>query len=305
MKAPSTEYEKRLALVLRHIENNLDAPLSLEELSGIACFSPFHFHRIFTAMVGESVAAYIRRLLLQRAAQQLSYSRTSVTRVSLDAGYDSLDAFSRAFRALFGMSPSLYRKNGGSPGLAAQRNGIIPVYYNHLTGVYPMDIRIDRFMPRLTAATRHVGAYMDCGPAWERLCGQLAARNLVSSSALAIGICHDDPDVTPPEKCRMEVCVALPDGFTGESPEVRSLLENKDIYLRQVGDANTDYAVARVKGPYTLLHPAYRSLYGEWLPRSGREPAAELSFEIYLSDPSQTPESELLTEIYVPLLPKQ
>ncbi len=122
MKATSLSYQDRLRLVLQHIEGNLDTPPSLEELSRIACFSPYHFHRIFTAMMGESVAAYVRRLLLQRAAAHLSYSGEAITTVALVAGYDSLDAFTRAFRAAFGASPSVYRRNGGSLAAAARQS---------------------------------------------------------------------------------------------------------------------------------------------------------------------------------------
>mgnify|MGYP000458632448 FL=1 len=69
METPS--YQQRINLVLRHIEQNLDTRPDLDELARIACFSPYHFHRIFSALVGESVAAYKRRLLLERAAMQL------------------------------------------------------------------------------------------------------------------------------------------------------------------------------------------------------------------------------------------
>ena len=72
METPN--YQQRINLVLRHIEQNLDTRPDLDELARIACFSPYHFHRIFSAMVGESVAAYVRRLLLERAAMQLGYS---------------------------------------------------------------------------------------------------------------------------------------------------------------------------------------------------------------------------------------
>lgn len=90
-------YQQRIGLVLRHIEQHLDARPNLEELARIACFSPYHFHRIFSSMVGESVAAYVRRLLLERAAMQLGHSPESVTQIALGAGYDSVDAFTRAF----------------------------------------------------------------------------------------------------------------------------------------------------------------------------------------------------------------
>lgn len=86
-------YQQRIGLVLRHIEQNLDSRPDLDELARIACFSPYHFHRIFSAMVGESVAAYVRRLLLERAAMQLGHSPESVTQIALGAGYESVDAF--------------------------------------------------------------------------------------------------------------------------------------------------------------------------------------------------------------------
>lgn len=304
MKDLSNSYQDSLDRVLRHIENNLDEPLPLEALSRIACFSSYHFHRIFTAMTGETVAAYIRRLLLQRAAARLSYSRAPVTTLALDAGYDSVDAFTRAFRALFGMSPSAYRKNGGSLALAALRSKGGPLFYPQTKDGFSMDIHIKSFPPRLAAATRHVGPYMDCGSAWNRLCGALAPLGLMGQGALACSICHDDPDITPPEKCRMEACLTLPDGMTKQTPAVQTLLQNKDIYLLTLGGEG-EYASVLVKGPYTLLHPAYRSLYGEWLPKSGREPAPAPGLEIYHTCPDTTPPEELLTEILILLQPKK
>ena len=114
-------YLQRIGLVLRHIEENLDARPDLDELARIACFSPYHFHRIFSAMVGESVAAYVRRLLLERAAMQLGHSSESVTQIALGSGYESVDAFSRAFRTHMGMLPSEYRRRKGHLEVARQR----------------------------------------------------------------------------------------------------------------------------------------------------------------------------------------
>lgn len=259
MKATSSAYQDRLHRVLRHIEANLDQPPTLEELSRVACLSSFHFHRIFTAMVGESLAAYIRRLLLQRAAMQLSYSSGRITDLALEAGYDSVDAFTRAFRATFGISPSLYRRNGGLLASAAQRSLGTPLFYHQYLGVPTMNVVIKPFAPRLAATVRHIGPYIECGPAWERLCGPFAALNLFNETTLALSICHDDPDITPVEKRRMEVCVTLPQGMTEKDEAVQKLLAQNDIYLTTVGGEG-EYASVLVKGPYTLLHPMYRSL---------------------------------------------
>ncbi len=300
MNTPS--YQERITRVLRHIESRQDDPPGLEELARIACFSPFHFHRIFKAMTGESVAAYVRRLRLEQAAQRLSYTRLSVTEIALDAGYDSLDAFARAFRACFGAAPSPYRKAGGSVSQARLRSSG-EVFYHRKPEVEPVNVEIRQFPPITVAAMRHTGPYMECGSSWERFCSALAAHGIDPARlAGAYSVCHDDPDVTPPHKCRMELCVGLPDGLSAESPEVRKLTGETEVYIRSLGGEG-EYAVARIKGPYELLHPAYRSLYGEWLPRSGREPGAGPGFEAYLNCPDSVAPEDLLTEIHIPLQP--
>ena len=298
-----TSYHERLRRVLRHIDTHADETPSLDELASIACFSPHHFHRVFTAMVGESVAAYVRRLTLQRAAQRVSYSRESITRIAFDAGYDSLEAFSRAFRSLFGVSPSRYRKEGGSPVFTVKADTGPYLFYHANPEVEPVDIQVKRVDPRLVATLRHVGPYEACGPVWARLCELIGASGLIDPKGVAYGICHDDPDTTPAEKCRMEVCFTLPEGVTEDTPALAALLTTTDLYVREVGNGG-EYACVLVKGPYSLLHPAYRSLFGEWLPGSGRELGDSIGFEAYYNDPTTTPPDELLTEIFVPLKPR-
>ncbi len=87
-----------------------DNPLSLDELASVAHFSPYHFHRVFRGMVGETVAEHVRRLRLERAARHLIYTRRSVTDLAFDAGYETMESFIRAFRKRFGYAPSCYRQ---------------------------------------------------------------------------------------------------------------------------------------------------------------------------------------------------
>src|SRR5262245_60251655 len=103
-------YKERILRVLVHIQEHLDEALPLEALARVACFSPHHFHRIFGAMVGESVKEHVRRLRLERAAYRLQFSDQPVTGIALDAGYETHESFIRAFRAMFGTSPSGFRK---------------------------------------------------------------------------------------------------------------------------------------------------------------------------------------------------
>ena len=300
METPS--YRERLNRVLRHIESHLDDNPDLEALSAVACFSPYHFHRIFSELVGESVAAYVRRLRLERAAMQLDLSEVTITQAALAAGYDSLDAFTRAFRAQFGVLPSVYRRNDGTLARARRHNSDQPLFYHQTPDVPPIDVFIQPFPPILVATIRHTGPYDDCYPTWETLMAAMQAHNLMTEKTIACAVSHDNPDITPQEKCRMEVCLSLPPDTTADTQAVCNLLLDKRIYLREIG-CSADYAAVEVKGPYSLLHPAYRSLYRAWLPQSGREPADDPGFEVYYNSPQNTAPQDLRTGIFVPLRP--
>ncbi len=298
----TSSYRERLNRVLRHIENHLDDNPDLDELSAVACFSPYHFHRIFTALVGESVAAYVRRLRLERAAMQLTQLDVAITQVALAAGYDSLDAFARAFRAQFGVLPSAYRRDDGTLTRARSRSVDRPLFYHLTPDVPPIDVQIRPFLPMSVATVRYTGPYDECYPAWETLVAAMQAHGLMTERSVACAVSHDNPDITPARKCRMEVCLSLPSGATADALVVRDLLRDKRVYLREIGSA-ADYAAIEVRGPYTLLHPAYRSLYREWLPQSGREPEDDPGFEVYYNSPQNTAPQDLRTEIFVPLKP--
>lgn len=126
-------YRERINRVIFHIEAHLGEPMVLEDLARVACFSPHHFHRVFAAFTGEPLAAFIRRLRLERAAQQLLHLDAPVTEIALGAGYETPAAFTRAFSACFGITPTDYRKRNqpaalrGGRLLALTTEGAIPI----------------------------------------------------------------------------------------------------------------------------------------------------------------------------------
>ena len=114
-------YHARMQRVLDHIDQHLDENLGLAVLSNVAAFSPFHFHRQFTATFGVPVHRYVQLARMKRASHRLAYrGADSVTEIAMDAGYETPDAFARAFRQRFGQSPSAFRKSPDwEPWLAA------------------------------------------------------------------------------------------------------------------------------------------------------------------------------------------
>src|SRR5450432_4801098 len=105
-------YAQRIDRVIDYLRRNLDRPVKLVELADVACFSEFHFHRIFRAVSGETLNSFTNRLRLEKASRLLRYSEQSLTDIALDCGFSSSATFSRAFRAGYDTSPSQFRKSG-------------------------------------------------------------------------------------------------------------------------------------------------------------------------------------------------
>jgi AraC family transcriptional regulator len=108
------EYSECIEDVMRYIREHINEPIDRETLASIAGFSVPHFHRVFTAHMGESAASYVRRMRMERAGRKLRMGAVDITEVALAAGYDSHAAFGKAFKQQFGLSPSEFRQLGCS-----------------------------------------------------------------------------------------------------------------------------------------------------------------------------------------------
>ncbi len=292
-RSTQQEYTKRILSVLVFIQKNLDEELSLDEYARVAHFSPYHFHRIFRGMVGESLHEHIRRLRLERAATRLKRTGRSIIEIALEAGYETHEAFTRAFRTLCGCSPSHYRREKNlalvlSTGVHYQEDGSGANLQLPLGGE-SMEVRIEHVEPLRVAFVRHVGSYQEVNVAWDRLCTPLGKDGLLGPGTQFIGICYDDPEVTPPEKVRYDACVTVDADFVAAD----------DIGVQTIGGG--EYAVTTHIGPYELLGQTYAKLLGQWLPRSGHELRSEPSLEFYLNAPESTNPEDLITDIYAPL----
>ncbi|WP_163808963.1 AraC family transcriptional regulator [Pseudodesulfovibrio sp. JC047] len=289
-------YFERMHLVLRHIQANLDEDLTLESLAAMTFFSPIHFHRIFKGMFGETVIEHIRRIRMERAATRLAMGTSSVTVAAFDAGYETVESFSRAFKKMFDCPPSKYQENhwknlykrlSGSVHYLPE-NARIRLTITQQKEV-SMKVKIERIAPLRVAYVRHVGPYKDCTQAWETLCAWAEPKGLFDPLPKFIGICYDDPQVTPADKIRYDACFTVHADVEGAG----------EIGIQTLSGG--DYAVTRHCGPYSELEQAYGKLMGQWLPTSGQELKEGPSFEIYLNAPDNTPPEELQTDIYLPL----
>lgn len=116
-------YSDCIEEVMQYIREHINEPLNREMLAEIAGFSVPHFHRVFTAHVGESAASYVRRLRMERAGRKLRMGAVDITEVALAAGYDTHAAFSKAFKQQFGLSLSEFRQLGCTAATQLLRKG--------------------------------------------------------------------------------------------------------------------------------------------------------------------------------------
>jgi AraC family transcriptional regulator len=297
-EATEQAYHERLLAVLVYIQEHMDEPLSLEELARVAHFSPYHFHRIFRGMIGESVWEHVRRLRLERAAQQLRSRRESVTEIAFDAGYETLESFSRAFRAAFGTPPSTFRRNHRLPQAPAPSGvhfqpGRLPADFTPMnTGGRQMEVRTETLPPSRVAFMRHVGPYEQVGETCCRLGTWAGPRGLLGPGTRFMVIYHDDPNVTSPDRLRSDAAITVDERFTPEG----------EVGVEEIPGG--EYAVTTYRGPYEGIGPAWGRFCGEWLPQSGRELRAAPMFDVYLNTPQTTAPEDLLTELYLPLEPR-
>jgi len=275
-----TNYQERLSRVTAYVYDHLDDELDLNKLADIACLSPYHWHRVYHATHGETIAATVKRLRLHRAAGYLAQTTMSVAEIARRSGYPNVASFNRIFSATYGMPPAQYRREGDHAKFRASRPDAGP-------GGYEIVIRE---MPDLQAvAVDHSGSYMQVGKAFDTLYGWLGARNHLTPGLRSIGMYLDDPLAVAEDRLRSKACVVVGDQFPVEAPVVRA-----DI----VGGP---YAVLRHVGPYASMKAAYQWLYGEWLVQSGKEAANAPALEEYLNSPRDTPPQDLITDIWLPL----
>ena len=281
-RATRRAHQERVLRAQLHLQDRLDSDLPLEALAAVSGYSAFHFHRVFRGLTGESVAEHRRRLRLERAARRLGRGAGSVLEEALDAGYESNEAFSRAFRARFGCSPSEWRAGRGE--LRPQVPQPPP------EGTWEVELVTRPAQPVIFA--RHVGPYAEVGRAWGRVYAFAGPRGLLAAGPENLGVCHDDPAITPAEFLRYDACLTTAEPLAQTSG---------DIVAATLPAAT--YARLEHIGPYDTLGAAHDWLCGVWLVDAGYEPADLPGLEVYRNNPTVTAPADLRTDVLLPLLP--
>jgi len=290
----SSEYAHRIDRVIDYLRENLDRPVKLAELADVACFSEFHFHRIFTAVSGETLNSFTNRLRLEKAARLLRYSAQSLTEIALECGFSSSATFSRAFRSGYDTSPSQFRKSGeiknskickelfskdeyGLPMSAEEKRAAFPVRLIDLPERQVAYIRVTNAfeMDRVLAALKRVIE-------WAR------SQDIFAQGTL-FGMSVDDPHVTPKHLYRYEVCLASSLPF-----ECRDGVSKLKMPAMR-------YAAIKVSGDIHKVATAWDYLYRDWLINSAYEPEHAPALEVFLDKESALDWSHFELDLCLPV----
>ena len=282
----ASEYAAKFNRVFDYIDKHLDEELPLERLSQVAGFSKFHFHRQFSEYAGLSVYKYVQLIRLKRASYRLVFNRAErIIDIALDAHFENPESFSRAFKNTFGQTPSEFRSNPAWQYWNEQYKFPTRERNHH------MEVKIVNFEPVKVALLKHIGApelvndsakiFID----WRKTSGLSPVQ-----SSQTFGIAYDNPDTTEPDKFQFGLCGSV----TEDIPDNPQGVQNSLI-------PGGRCVVVRHLGAHDRLGESIYPLYREWLPQSGENLRDFPLYFRYLNFMPETAESDLITDIYLPL----
>jgi len=310
---PRAAYIERVNAAIDYIELHLGEELTLEELAAVAHFSPYHFHRVFSIVAGETLGHFISRTRLERAASLLTTQPArSVTEIGAKSGFPNPSSFARAFKARFGMTATDWRSGGhqdhkpgaghkhrhDDPGFGIDERmppipGSLPTWKIRCGGLGPATLTVENLPDLEVAYVRYTGRYQGQVEVFDKLFKRLFAwaepRGLVKSDSWVLAVYHDNPGITEDGDLRVSVCLDVPPDVAPGGDIGRMKIAGGTAAIGHFVLGALDYS------------QAWQAMVS-WLPESGYEPADRHPFERYFVGRDSAPGKELV-DICLPVRP--
>lgn len=284
-------YQDRFVEVVNYIEANLDSNLDIEKLCQLAYLSKYHFHRQCSAFFGMTVMSLVKVLRLKRAAYQLAYrSDTKIVDVALASGYESHEAFCRAFKKLFNKTPSDFRHSPDWTSWYSHYEPVLKLRTKIMNDKVSLNAEVVEFPETLIATLEHRGSPELLGNSIRNFIEWRKENRLPPSKSKTFNLLYDDPNITAPEDYRFDLCCSIQ----------HRIEENAYGILNKIIPAGKCAVIRHVGSDDSLGGPIHY-LYSEWLPGSSFELR---DFPIFLERVSFFPdvqENESVTDIYLPV----
>jgi AraC family transcriptional regulator len=300
-KELQTDYKNRINRVFKFIDENLESDLSLNTVSEIAFFSPFHFHRIFKFVTKETLNEYVTRRKIEKSALDLLHKNIKTTEIAHKYGFSDNSSYSRTFKKYFDVSPTEFKKQNPNRHskirqLKSKNGQEYPDYekyiciINNLKKWTKMNAKIEiKKTPELNlAGVSHVGIN-GIENAFEKLTKWAIPKGLLKNSEAKMGrIFYDSFKVTAPEKVRMNIFLTTNEPFDTEG-EINKLTINKGKCI-----------VGRFEITPNEFEKSWTSLF-IWMNENGYKKSSENPFEIYHNDYREHPENKFIVDLHIPI----
>lgn len=276
----SNIHHQKIQDIIVHINNHLFDSLDTDMLSDMSGLSKYHFRRVFQTVCGENIGSYIQRLRLEHIAHLLVSTDFTINQILEQTNYQTKFSLAKAFKKHFEITTSQYREKY-KPMHDEQHTVIVPEIWS----IQPMKIFYIEVGEKYKDELRYKLI-------WNRLINYARQYNESKSNYKFVSVSMDDPSITPMAKCRFYLGVTIDNNMTHDSqPGIMEIPGGR-------------YAIFRHTGDYSLLHKFYRKIYEEWFPKSKYRPQSPFSFEMYMNHPDSTLKTELITDIYIPVVKK-
>lgn len=288
---------------LQFMDENLDTNLSLETVSKVACFSPFHFHRIFKAITNETLNSYINRKRIEKVASVLIHKpEVSITELSLLFGFNSNSSLTRAFKKYYSISPSEFRKQKSSRfskiSQIESKNGQERVVFeeyicsiNNLKNWIEMNAKIEiREIANLELAYVTSIGEQGITTAYDTLVKWATPLELLKNpDTKMVTIYHDSFKTTNPEKVRLSACITLTEPLKVSGNIGRTSIEKGKFIVGSFVIGLNEF------------EKSWNSLF-VWMAENGYKKADRDPFEIYHNDYRVHPEKKCIVDYFIPIL---
>ncbi len=288
------DYVDRVNRAVDYVTANLASPLPLEEVARAACFSSYHFHRIFRGLMGETLASFVKRVRLERALYLMSHRHgAGLTEIALACGFSSSSDFSRSFKARYGVAPSRFDTDQFRRSRREEMQASVPPPgEGYRLESVPVGANTDGFAVTLRDQPARRVAYIrvlrpyegqHVPQAIDRLCAWAETRGLADGQWL--GYQWDDPEIVPLDKCRYDIGLEIPGRDVGEyaTNRLRNEAGGPDVSITEF--PRSVVAEIDIQGSVELELRALHWLFLGWLPASGYAPAHQPMFEAFNGRP--------------------
>lgn len=294
------DYSRRINRVFQYIDEHLDDDLSLKTISEIAFFSPFHFHRVFKYVTGETLNEFVTRRRIEKAALDILLTNLSATEIAHKYGFSSNSSLSKTFKKYFGSSPTEFKKQNphrySKIRQLESKNGQGYPHYekyiciiNDLKKWTTMNAKIEiKELPQMNLAYVSSLGLQNLDPAFGKIIQWATPKGLMNNETKMVTIYHDSFKVTEPNKVRMSAAMIIDHPIQSEG-EIGQTTINAGKFI-----------VGHYEIPLEEFEKSWNGLF-VWMNENGYKKTDREPFEIYHNNFNEHPEKIAVVDFCIPI----